>query len=112
MSKTPTEPGIAFPDPREIGLRIRTTRRRQKLTQSDVAARAGIDKGYLSRLERGEKTASVGTLHMVATSLGTSLSMLVGESHPKDDIRVTRAESFQPDTKDTRLVAAHQKTIL
>lgn len=34
-------------------LRLRTARKRQKLTSAEVASRLGISQGYYSRLERG-----------------------------------------------------------
>lgn len=53
------------------------------------AVRAG--QGFLSRLERGEKSASVGTLHTVAGALGSSLSALLGEADPQTEIQIVRA---------------------
>lgn len=83
------------PDFRQIGMRIRSTRRRKKLTIAAVAQQADIDKGFLSRIERGEKSASVGTLHMIAAALQTSLSVLLGEKTPKDVIRISRSKDRQ-----------------
>jgi len=114
MSLMPTSPSIntGLPDVRQIGLRIRSTRRRKNLTQTHVAARAGIDKAHLSRIERGEKSASLGTLHMLAVALDTSLSLLLGETNPKDDIRVTRADGHQPGTNPKTLAPHGQYTTI
>ncbi|CAM4237820.1 helix-turn-helix domain-containing protein [Bordetella muralis] len=79
------------PDAQQVGLRIRATRRQRKLTLTALAEQTGLDKGFLSRLERGEKFGSVGTLHTVATVLGTPLSALLGEADPKDEIHIVRA---------------------
>ncbi|OZI76772.1 XRE family transcriptional regulator [Bordetella genomosp. 2] len=84
-------PAATAPDAQQVGLRIRATRRRRKLTLAQVSAQTGLDKGFLSRLERGEKFASVGTLHTVATALDTTLSALLGETDPKDEIHIVRA---------------------
>lgn len=81
------------PDERQIGMRIRAARRSQKLTLAALADKAGLDKGFLSRLERGEKSASVGTLHTVGAVLGIALSTLLGEANPKDEIQVVRSGS-------------------
>lgn len=100
-------------DIRHIGFRIRAARRRKKLTQAQVAQRAGIHKGHLSRIERGEKLASLGTLHMLSVALEASLSSLIGESHPKNEIRVTRAEKHLPPTDMKAFERdAHYKTVL
>ena len=43
------------PGPAEIGVRARTIRRRRGLSLDVVAGLAGISKGYLSRLETGQR---------------------------------------------------------
>lgn len=78
-------------DAQQVGLRIRAARRKHKLTLTALSAQTGLDKGFLSRLERGEKFGSVGTLHTVAAALGTPLSALLGEADPKDEIHIVRA---------------------
>src|SRR3546814_6703716 len=85
-------PAPAAPDARQVGLRMRATRRRRKLTLAQLSAQTGLDKGFLSRLERGEKFASVGSLHTVAVALGTTLSALLGETDPPDEIHIVRAD--------------------
>lgn len=91
MSLKPSSPAAPAPNAQQVGLRIRATRRTRKLTLSALSAQTGLDKGFLSRLERGEKLGSVGTLHTLATALGTPLSALLGEVNPKDEIHVVRA---------------------
>jgi len=90
-SKRPPHPAATAPDAQQVGLRIRATRRRRKLTLAALSAQTGLDKGFLSRLERGEKFASVGSLHTVAAALGTSLSTLLGEADPQHEIHIVRA---------------------
>lgn len=91
MSLKPSSLAASAPNAQQVGLRIRATRRTRKLTLSALSAQTGLDKGFLSRLERGEKFGSVGTLHTLATALGTPLSALLGEVNPKDEIHVVRA---------------------
>jgi transcriptional regulator with XRE-family HTH domain len=43
----------------EVGKMIRRKRKSLKLTQEQLAARARIDKHYLSRIERGESVANM-----------------------------------------------------
>jgi|GEM_PF-1147921 len=74
-----------------VGLRIRALRRRQNMTLVQCSGLTGLDKGYLSRLERGEKFASVGTLHTLARALDVPLSDLLGEADPKPEIDIVRA---------------------
>lgn len=49
-----------------IGLQLRRLRLRKKLSLSKVALRVGISTGFLSALERGHMSASVGTLRRLA----------------------------------------------
>jgi len=100
----PKRPSLAAtpPDAQQVGLRIRATRRQRKLTLTALAEQTGLDKGFLSRLERGEKFGSVGTLHTVATVLGTPLSALLGEADPKNEIHIVRAgERHRLSSSDT-----------
>ncbi|GAA5232878.1 helix-turn-helix domain-containing protein [Verticiella sediminum] len=85
-----SQPGAAAIQAR-IGLRLRALRRERGLTLAECAQRAGLDKGFLSRVERGEKSASVGTLHALAGALGVNLSALLGETDPGEEIVVVRA---------------------
>ncbi len=112
MLKT-TPINVGLPDIRQIGFRIRAARRRKKLTQAYVATRSGIDKGHLSRIERGEKSASLGTLHMLSVALDTSLSLLMGEGTPKNEVHVTRAVEHQlPADSGALAQDGHHTTVL
>ena len=59
---------------------LRDVRLAQKLSLREVARAAGIDAGYLSRIERGEAQPSSEVLLRIARVLG--LSGLVGELAP------------------------------
>jgi transcriptional regulator with XRE-family HTH domain len=87
LSFSPSSAPIA----QQVGLRIRAMRRKLKWTLADLSSHTGLDKSFLSRLERGEKFGSVGTLHTIATALGCSLSTLLGENDPKEEIHIVRA---------------------
>jgi len=63
---------------KEMGARIRAARKVLGMTQNDLAARAGITQGSLSRLEGGHtQDPEVGTILNIATGLGTSPYILV-----------------------------------
>jgi transcriptional regulator with XRE-family HTH domain len=72
--------------------RIRAFRHRRGLTLEALAAAAGIHKGHLSRIERGEKAPSVGTLEAIAQALGAQMAELFGESAGAADLVVVRRE--------------------
>lgn len=45
-------------------------RKQAGLTQAEVAARIGAEKGYISRIERGLTIPSVSTLYRLASAMG------------------------------------------
>ncbi|HEV2387570.1 MAG TPA: helix-turn-helix domain-containing protein [Candidatus Acidoferrales bacterium] len=57
-----------------IGLRIRQLRETRGMTQSQLQARSGVSRSYLSRIESGQMTPSLGTLEKIAESLGVGLN--------------------------------------
>jgi len=63
---------------RDIGLRLRAARSGAGLTLADVAAKAGISEGFLSKLERGQAAASIANLIQLAETLGLALHELFG----------------------------------
>lgn len=74
-----------------VAQRIRALRRRSHLTLDALAARVGVHKGHLSRIERGQKAPSLATLEGIAMGLGASMSELFGEKAAADDVIVARA---------------------
>jgi transcriptional regulator with XRE-family HTH domain len=65
-------------DPAEalVGARLRALRQASGLTLAAVAERAGLSKGFLSRLERDEVSPSVATLVTVCGILGVPVGRL------------------------------------
>lgn len=61
-----------------IGQRLKTARLAARLTLAEVAKRAALSEGFLSRLERGEVSASIANLVQLADVLGLHLGELFG----------------------------------
>ena len=61
-----------------VGHKLRTARLGADLTLADVASRAGVSEGFLSKLERGEAVASIANLIQLADVLGLGLAELFG----------------------------------
>ena len=57
-----------------IGERIRAARKARRMGQVELAAAAGIGQGYLSEIERGEKTPSDEVLERLVAALGMTLT--------------------------------------
>jgi len=63
---------------REVGRRLRSARVGAGLTLADVAGRAGVSEGFLSKLERGHSNASIASLLQLTDVVGLGLDELFG----------------------------------
>lgn len=57
-----------------IGQRIRQLRESRGMTQSQLQAKSRVSRSYLSRIESGQMTPSLGTLEKIAEALGVGLN--------------------------------------
>lgn len=62
-----------------FGMRLRWLRRQKGMTQLQVAIEFGIDRTFLSDLERGRKSVSLPFLEIFALGFGLSLSELLDQ---------------------------------
>lgn len=61
------------PDPKRLfGIRLRELRLRADFSQEELAARAGLDRTYVSGVERGIRNISLTNIWKLATALGIS----------------------------------------
>jgi transcriptional regulator with XRE-family HTH domain len=74
-----------------IGPRLRHIRLEKGFTVATLAAAAGVDKGFLSRLERGTKRPSVATVLRLSAALNVPVGQLFGEQTTDDTVRISRA---------------------
>lgn len=86
------------PAPAEIGQRVRTIRRRRGLSVETAAGLAGISKGYLSLLERGERRFERrGLLENLAHALGCAVVDLTGQPYlPGDQVSAEALATLPP----------------
>ena len=56
-----------------IGKNIQNQRKKQNLTQIELAVEVGIDKAYLSEIENGKANISVNILYAIADALHTDI---------------------------------------
>jgi DNA-binding XRE family transcriptional regulator len=60
-----------------FGLRLRSLRREHHWTQLDMAVTLGINRSYISEVERGHKSISLGLLEVIALGFHMSISDLL-----------------------------------
>lgn len=70
-----------------IGQRLRAARRARRLTLEQVADACGLTKGFVSKLERDQSTASVASLLRICDTLGLSIGELFEGIHTPDLLR-------------------------
>ncbi|NNM58876.1 MAG: helix-turn-helix transcriptional regulator [Legionellales bacterium] len=63
-------------DTKQLGLLIRSTRKRQNLTQEQLAAAAGVGVRFVRELEQGKESCHLGKAMIVVSMLGLQLSIL------------------------------------
>lgn len=59
---------------KEVGERIKAARLKGKLTQAEVAKKAGINTNYYSVIERGEVNTTLEKLQKISKALGLDVS--------------------------------------
>ncbi|MEX2374200.1 MAG: XRE family transcriptional regulator [Dehalococcoidia bacterium] len=79
-----------------LGPRIRAARLRRSLTLAQVANSTGLHKGFLSRVERGQKTPSLSALLRISSALEVEIGTLLGETVDPGAITVVR----RPDRRE------------
>ena len=60
----------------QLGMRIRYLRKRKGLSQEDLALESGINKNYLSDLERGARNPTIVVIEKIASALEIDLATL------------------------------------
>src|ERR1700733_2184453 len=66
---------------REFGQRLKALRKRQDLTQEDLARKAGLSVETISNLERGALTTRLSTIKIIADELGVKILALLDDDH-------------------------------
>ncbi len=83
-----------------IGPRLRHLRLEKGFTVETLAAAARLDKGFLSRLERGTKRPSVETVLRLSAALEVPVGLLFGEQTTDETVRVSRAAGRSRSVED------------
>ncbi|MFB9756933.1 helix-turn-helix domain-containing protein [Paenibacillus hodogayensis] len=58
----------------QVGLRCKELRARSGMSQETLSARAGLDRSYISGIERGERNVSIVNIERIATALNISIA--------------------------------------
>ena len=86
---------VSLSNQQRLGKRIVTKRGERKWNQKQLAEAAGINPGYLSMIEHGNKFPSVATLHKLRDALNLD-----------DDVFLAWLDLMKPEAKPNRGEAA------
>ena len=94
-----------------VGSQIRTFRTQLKMTVGEVAKRAGLSQGMLSKIERGVTAPSLATLYALTKALNVPMTSLFRKYEEQRDCSFVRSgEGLLIERRGTR--AGHQYQLL
>lgn len=94
MRKDREQIAVAF------GRALRAERERAAISQEELAFRAGVDRTFISRAERGVRQPALTTVFMLADALEISASDLVGASE-KQIVTLNNAPTRSTNKRST-----------
>ena len=89
--------------PRELGLLVRERRHDLRLSQQELAERAGVSRPWLVSVERGHARAELGKLLALLAELGLALDV-----SPDADVEVSSNDQLEVVNLD-RLIGEHDR---
>jgi transcriptional regulator with XRE-family HTH domain len=87
----------------EMTLNLKFLRVQSGMTLEQLASDSGLTRSYLSKLERGLSSPSIGSALKIANALGMTLDRLYGQRDDKDPVAIVRARNGTPGEPDTHL---------
>lgn len=75
-----------------FGERVRTLRERARYTLEELSQRSGVSRAMLSKVERGEKSPTIGVATAIARALNTSLTYLTNGQEERRAIAVVKRD--------------------
>lgn len=87
-----------------LGARLRTARRRARMSTRELAERAGVSAGFVSQVETGKRGVSVSALKRLADSVGLSAAELLADRPPltRQVLRAREGPVFESATGLTK----------
>jgi transcriptional regulator with XRE-family HTH domain len=96
---------------KKIGAKIRDIRLRQLMTLESVAKTSGIDKGYLSRIERGQKSPSISTIVKLSAALDVDIADFFQGGGEDVKCAIIRRKERHPITRDGTAFGYHYESL-
>jgi transcriptional regulator with XRE-family HTH domain len=97
----------ADPFLRSVARALRAQRRAMRIDQRELAARAGVSKSTVARLERGEGGVALGTFRRVLTEAGLALVLAHDDGVPWREDEALRTDALGVVDRAGRRFPAH-----
>lgn len=80
-----------------VGTRLRMLRERRRLSLRELAEQSGLSFNAISRIERGEASPTVSTLHQLATALNVSIADFFNDQQEEAVVFTRRDRRMRSD---------------
>ncbi len=81
----------------DVGARLRILREQHGLSLRELAEQCGLSFNAISRIERGENSPTVSTLHQLATALNVSIAAFFEDAHEEATVFIRRDRRLRSD---------------
>lgn len=98
-------------DYRDLGMRIRLSRREHSLTQDQLAERIGISPSFLGHIERGTRVASLETFVEICNALNVSPEYLLQGSLESYNMQMPEGLTNEQRAKLREFIRLAEETI-
>jgi len=75
----------------QLGKNIFAERKKNNLTQEELAEKADISSNFLGKIERADSIPSLATVYKIAQSLGVGMDYLIGDSAHDSEYKLFNA---------------------
>jgi transcriptional regulator with XRE-family HTH domain len=86
-----------------MAVNLKFLRVQSGMTLEQLATDSGLTRSYLSKVERGLSSPSIGAALKIAEALGMTLDRLYGQQHDEDPVAIVRAKNGKAGDPSTHL---------
>ena len=79
-----------------MAFNLKSLRLQRDMTLEQLSQKSGLTRSYLSKLERGLSSPSIGSALSIAKALGITLDQMYGQENDQDPISIVRSKNGKP----------------
>jgi transcriptional regulator with XRE-family HTH domain len=89
---------MTLPSEPNVGARLRILREQRELSLRELAERCDLSFNAISRIERGDSSPTVSTLHQLATALEVSIAAFFEDGHEEATVFIHRERRLRSNS--------------